>query len=411
MRTALDPTARTDRSYILRGGTLSDLGVEGTGEVISTLEGRALSKTLPSAVKDFSMVAGTSVRLPLARSGKGLVKDLDALSEALKLPVREGMEHIEQLEQLSRRDSRIPTLDELLAKALVGGVGADLLSMVWPAEAIDSAAGFASLRITGTGDGQQRILDELPEIAEIRTFFVGLDSDQAQVLLKSVRIRLFDDIDADPSHYLTPLIPLTRWLLFEAPSGKDRFCFYAGRWYRMDADYAAQIDRLATQILGRESTLAPMPIWMSRDDEQAYNLSAAPALQGVCLDRNLVRTALHPRGFEACDIYVPGSGTCVHVKKATSSQQVSHLLAQALVATESLIHDPEARRLFTEKINGVHGSELESAPISEVVIALGSGHEVTADSLFTFSKVNLVRQVRMIQANQVEVRVESIQLG
>jgi hypothetical protein len=57
------------------------------------------------------------------------------------------------------------------------------------------------------------------------------------------------------------------------------------------------------------------------------------------------------------------------------------------------------------------GSELDPAPINEVVIALGSRKKVTLDSLFTFSKVNLVRQVRMIQANQVEVRIVSVQLA
>jgi uncharacterized protein (TIGR04141 family) len=179
----------------------------------------------------------------------------------------------------------------------------------------------------------------------------------------------------------------------------------------MDADYAAQIDRLTAQILDRTSLVPPMPTWTSPNDEQAYNLSAAAALQGVCLDRKLVRTSLHPRGFEACDIYIPDGGVCIHVKKASSSQQVSHLLAQALVATESLIHDPEARRLFTQKVNLASGSELDPAPINEVVIALGSRKKVTLDSLFTFSKVNLVRQVRMIQANQVEVRIVSVQLA
>ncbi len=179
---------------------------------------------------------------------------------------------------------------------------------------------------------------------------------------------------------------------------------------RMDRSYAVRIDALVDEILTRSSTVESMPMWGLDQDEQAYNEAASNELEAICMDRKLIYTALHPRGIEACDIFLDKVGACIHVKKARDSASVSHLLAQALVATDSLVHDSESRRAFTERVNKLGSLNLEKAPLNEVVIAIGSVQKVTSATLFTFSKVNLVRQVRAIESNQVRVRVAWIAL-
>ena len=153
------------------------------------------------------------------------------------------------------------------------------------------------------------------------------------------------------------------------------------------------------------------PEWHVADDEEAYNKALAAALGGVCLDRKLITTDLHRRGIEACDVYLPDA-TLIHVKKTEKSAAASHLLAQALVSADALCNDAQAREKLRSRIKALGGNAdgLASKPL-RVVLAMhrGEGKPVTAETLFTFTKVNLVRQAASLEERSVSVRVVSIE--
>jgi uncharacterized protein (TIGR04141 family) len=79
---------------------------------------------------------------------------------------------------------------------------------------------------------------------------------------------------------------------------------------------------------------------------------------------------MQPRGFEACDLLGP-DGEFVHTKRLHRPADASHLFQQALVSTESLILDIEARTALIEKVASLSS---EKPPIperpKEVVLAL-----------------------------------------
>lgn len=139
----------------------------------------------------------------------------------------------------------------------------------------------------------------------------------------------------------------------------------------------------------------------------ANTVRAAAALGGYSLDKKMIPTPLHTRGIESCDIFVP-PGVLVHVKRGSRSTAISHLLAQALVASEALARDENARQAWKSRVASESGGTVTDAEVAEIVLAIGSPRQVTANSLFTFSKVNLVRQFDLLRHLAVDVRVISI---
>jgi uncharacterized protein (TIGR04141 family) len=145
-------------------------------------------------------------------------------------------------------------------------------------------------------------------------------------------------------------------------------------------------------------------------DEADYNKHVAEELGGILMDRDLIRTPMHRRGIEACDVLLPG-GSLLHVKDVDRSSPASHLLAQALVSTDALLNDEEARAQFVERVARKGGSSADvPTRISSVVLGLArKGKPLTSDSLFTFTQVTMVRLVDLLQRQRVDVYIHPIQ--
>lgn len=129
------------------------------------------------------------------------------------------------------------------------------------------------------------------------------------------------------------------------------------------------------------------------------------------LDRKLISTPLHSRGgIEPCDIFIP-PGVLIHVKRGRRSSDLSHLLAQGLVSTDALARDKNARVAWKNRIREESKEKVENAEINEVILAIGNEKPVTVDNLFTFTKVNLVKQYDALRYLGVKVSVTVIRTG
>ncbi len=137
--------------------------------------------------------------------------------------------------------------------------------------------------------------------------------------------------------------------------------------------------------------------------------AAASALGGTLLDRRFIYTDLHRRGIEVCDILGP-DGSLVHVKNLESSKAASHLLSQALVSADALLHDEEARSKFCTRVETAGGDSTSIPnPVKAVVLGVARrGRLVSSEHLFTFTQVTLVRQVAALQSRGVDVLVAPI---
>ena len=153
------------------------------------------------------------------------------------------------------------------------------------------------------------------------------------------------------------------------------------------------------------------PAWDMNEDEDSYNKRLAEQLEGTCLDKKLISTDLHRRGIEACDVYLPDA-TFIHVKKTEKSSAASHLLAQALVSADAICLDAGARQSLKCKIER-EGGKVEDSLLKpkRVILAMHrqADKRITADSLFTFTKVNLVRLVNSLEERGVKVYVVDIE--
>jgi uncharacterized protein (TIGR04141 family) len=279
--------------------------------------------------------------------------------------------------------------------------------MGWPHERLETYGPVASCKVLGFGDHHARTFEDPPAISDVLTWFEDVPLSQVDERSKSIRLELHSEVEPAAGTQVSQSVSLRRWLTFEVREGSERYCLHNGSWYRMDDRYLERIDRRVTEILAG-TTDVTLPPWPEGEYERDYNVRVAPLIGGYRLDRKLISTPLHARGgIEPCDIYVD-PGILIHVKRGTSSAELSHLMAQALVSTESLSRDENARAAWQARMLGDSNGAISNAGIREVVLGIGRANPVTVDSLFTFSKVNLVRQYDALKVLGVDVAVITI---
>lgn len=197
---------------------------------------------------------------------------------------------------------------------------------------------------------------------------------------------------------------------FETDKSGSKYFLHGGRWYIMEQDYADTVRKRTLEIFDRPAPLPPLPAWTADfKDELAYNERVAKVVGGLCLDRKLIQGETRKGKFEACDVLLP-DGTFIHVKNTDSSSPASHLLAQALVSTEILTYDEVAKGSLRARIEeqGVDPEEYSLVPKKVVIVMAKEGRALTADSLYTFTQVNLGRQDRTLASRNVDVFVVPI---
>lgn len=403
-KTILDHRARVDRSSLPNGSNIRDLGVDGYGEVISRIESKARIEKLSAGGKVIQLRAADSLNLPLAKTPEGLMQDLSVLRGLAKRPVLPGLESLEQLIALKPRDSRVPVLDKKLVSAL-HEESPRRLGISWPHERLDIYGPVMSVKVTGIGDRERRVFEEVPDISDVLDWLADVPEHSMLERIKSIKIELHSEAEPAPNTRVSAPVSLRRWLAFEVEEDGKRFCLHDGNWYRMDDRYLARIDERVQEILSAPPSVQLPPWDRDAHGEGEYNEQAAAALSGYCLDRKLIRTPLHSRGgIEPCDVFVE-PGILIHVKKAHRSADLSHLLAQGLVSADALARDENARQAWTQRITEETGQKVRDAEIREIVLAIGRDQPVTTETLFTFTKVNLVKQFDALRYLGVEVRL------
>ncbi|MBD8583350.1 TIGR04141 family sporadically distributed protein [Frigoribacterium sp. CFBP 8766] len=402
-KTILDHRARVDRSSLPNGSTVRDLGVDGYGEVVSRIEAKARIPGLGVGDDVIQVRAAESLNLPLSKRADHLLEDLEVLHKLSEQEVLQGLESLEQLVALKPRDRQVPRLEQMLLNDIYSGENTTM-GLSWPHERLNIWGPVVACKVTGLGDRKVRISNDVPVIDEVLGWLREVPREQLLARLDAIRIELHSSPDPEPSTLVATTVPLRRWLAFEVREDGQRFCLHDGRWYRMDDQYLDRIDRRVVEILARPAPVQ-FPAWPLEEDEKDYNLRAAKALGGLSMDRKLITTPLHSRGgIEPCDIYL-SPGKLIHVKRGRSSADLSHLLAQGLVSTDSLARDDTARTAWTKRVLSESEGTITDASVTDVVLAIGTPKPLTIETLFTFTKVNLVKQADALHALDVVVTV------
>ena len=403
-RTTLDQRSRTDRFSIPSGDHLRGFGVGDFGELVTRLVAKAEIPSITGGARPIRIRGADALSVPLARKPDDLVTDLDVLEDILARPAAEGLEVLEQLVAIKHNPELTEALEAALTEALADPTN-PRIGLSWPHERIDENGTPTSFRLSAAG--HREVQDGTPELATILDVLVRENPNDRLDRLKRIRIQLYRDEAGDEP--ISTAIPGLRWLAFETEQDGKRYCLHDGNWYLMDQNYAAKL-RARTQAIFERSPGIALPVWPAGLDEATYNALAAGALGGTLLDRRLIYTDLHHRGIEVCDVLTP-EGILVHVKSLEASSPASHLLAQALVSTDALLHDEEARTRFRDRVQE-KGGDVNHIPTPVRTVVLGmarKGRIITSGDLFTFTQVTLVRNVAALQGRGVDVFVAPIE--
>jgi uncharacterized protein (TIGR04141 family) len=216
--------------------------------------------------------------------------------------------------------------------------------------------------------------------------------------LRTGRITGFDD----EGRSLGGDIPALHWIAAEVQHDETRCVLLDGEWYELGDEYLRHV----REVTGTAFANTPdwtLPAWNDAKknpgdpypNEDTYNRYVACVdRRFLLMDKNLVFTRAHRRGFEACDLLGPGN-ELVHVKRTSSrtgSSPLSHLFAQGLVAAETLT-DGHAWRDFTALVatkSPERAAGLGHRPSAVVYAVHRSDRPLSPETLFTFARSALV---------------------
>ncbi|MGH3937325.1 MAG: DUF6119 family protein [Pseudonocardiaceae bacterium] len=217
--------------------------------------------------------------------------------------------------------------------------------------------------------------------------------------------------DAEGKDAASPKIPAHKWLAAEVSLGTSRFFFHEGRWYEVGDRHLESIQQQVHKLLQTPAGLSLIDWTADLKDEKDYNRETAKHGY-VCLDRLLIKTDLHPRGFESCDLFGPNN-ELIHVKRAASTAPLNHLFAQGRISADALRWGSTARSKLLAMVkerNPRHPVSDDFMPRKVIYgISLKSGKPLTVANLFTFAQVSLLQAVAALRnGSGIEVAVVNI---
>jgi uncharacterized protein (TIGR04141 family) len=396
--------ARVDSSSVPGGEALWSFGIREHAELVRQITGKAipagrfrlshLRKMEKRRTPRISIDCTERVRLPLPHSAEHLVHDLREVLRVLREhEVAPDLAPLQWIRRLGPDEDELldaawsMLFDELLAFS-------DDVSLAYPAR---YHGGAEVSRFVGQIGSHVIATPEL-QLLDVRAGLADRLTDEARLqALRAGRITGLDDDGTGLGgaeaalHWLSAAVDL--------PDGL-RLVLLDGDWFDLTDAYTAHVDRVIREAFANRPVWS-LPAWNAapgrpedgRREEKLYNAHAGQLPGFLCLDRKLVRTRVHPCGFEACDLLGPDQ-ELIHVKKVSSqtgSGPLSHLFAQGIVAAESLTdratwdkfvglvqeHDPDRARA------------LGSRPRALVYAIHRSDGPLTPERLFTFARSEL----------------------
>lgn len=411
-REHLTGTGRVDTSSVPGGDALWSFGIREHAELVKRIVGKAADasrlrlshagKMAKRGVPPVSIDFADRVRLPLPHSSPHLLADLQEIVRVLdEGEVDDDLAPLQWVRRLGSGDqARINGAWDEAFELLVSHD--DNVSLAYPAgyhggqEISRFDVQIGRKPIVSTGEMDLRYLREAMED--------HVTGEARLAVLGSGRITGFDDAGEKIADGVPPLNWLTASV--DLPDG-SRVVLLDGDWFDVTDTYLEHVDRIVGDAFERRPTWA-LPAWGSaagdpitrKIEEGHYNVHAGDQQGFLCLDRKLVYCRTHPRGFEACDLLGPNN-ELVHVKRVSSktgSGPISHLIAQGVVAIESLT-DPGTWQKFVEKVRAqdpARAATLGTRPSALVYAIHRSNGLLTPEKLFTFARSEMASAATML---------------
>ena len=302
---------------------------------------------------------------------------------------REHFPFIDLVVPLHPRDARVPELDAALERKLPAA-GRDVGIVAPDSQPGDQAVLDHQLRRRRGGG----VLDRLGVLSAIRETEEPL----------SLPVRAVDGEGRPVGRNRT----LRDFLSAEVtlPDG-ELFVLVESRWFRVDADRLAELDRRLSSIQELGHRRFDPPPWFRRDDEQAYNRAAAEQTGWCLMDRRNYRGADRRRDqVEVCDLMTP-TADMVCIKRLRSSSALSHLFSQGSVSAKLYQSDRSYRTYVRREFSRHWPTGRWSSPT--VVYAIGTDRVGTLHRVLPFfSRVNLANHATIVKGAGLDLALARI---
>ncbi|MEU2529327.1 TIGR04141 family sporadically distributed protein [[Kitasatospora] papulosa] len=207
---------------------------------------------------------------------------------------------------------------------------------------------------------------------------------------------------------------LCDYFVFEMDFNGETYALCLGQWFRIASDYVSEINKRVVEIEDVTGSLN-LPPWKG-GREGDYNKAACKAQGHIHLDaRNFMIGGPHQK-VEVCDFLTRGYDF-VCVKKMEDSATMSHLFSQAAVSADlysvnavgqganAIGYADHVRSLYRAKWGASDGVEANR----RMVLAIATDKPgPIAQSLYFFSKVNLVQRAMDLRKSGFKVGIAKI---
>jgi uncharacterized protein (TIGR04141 family) len=316
----IDETTVHTRRDVSRDSAFSAFGLDPSRDLLRALTGTPQDTTLAERLTGADALGiQTRVKVP----------ELPALAERLltAFEAEDYKEHFDFIDHLRPEKSSIRLAQ--LEQELVGALSTKEIDDVHLAapETLDwiDIAGFRF------SSGPEAVEND-PRIS------VYLHSHSGDCIdLKTLKADRLEAVRASDDQTMASW-PVYRCVVYQIELDGSLYVLSAGQWFRVDLDYKTKV-YADVEALQR---LDGLPDADPGTDEPTYNLKAAEAIGGLCLDQKFVFDG-GPDKIEICDILKPDA-TLIHVKQRGSSSTLSHLFNQGVNSAERLLLDSDFRR-------------------------------------------------------------------
>jgi uncharacterized protein (TIGR04141 family) len=394
-------SSRDQKTLLPVNGEFSDLSVEIDEDWLRQLSGKSSDTGFASAVSGADSLTLTIANFSMSNLGS---KAIDVVTAWEGDEYKAKFPFLDQIVPIDKSDPLIEVLDSLADAQIRNRDPAISFAAPDPFEQLD----VDHFEITCQ---YQRF--KLADLETSAVLEVTQTLDAQKSPLENIRVYALNENDENIDRAYT----LKSYIQTEVIHDGANYLLSAGLWFALRNDFVAEIDAQLQSIEDLSETLN-LPTWDAeslRDDpsdktaEGSYNIMVAEDRGYSNLDKKLVYFGRYEK-LEICDLLTPDFHLLC-VKTASDSPTLSHLVAQAVNSADAWGDDKYQSRL-TEAWSTLSEAPLPDRGNAKFVLAIATAKPGRlADTLFFFSKVQIVNGYRQITRGQFSFAVARIPMN
>lgn len=389
---------------------IGDFAFEFDTEILRIVQGACVDDSIGSRIGGSDSLQLTT---PITFSSLGRLCR-DVYSKYKLETYKEHFEFIDYIE-FEKDTSIISILDQQLADAINDKQSDLKISMACPDLIEYELASIYKIR----GFGR---VGEMEAVNLTDTYdFIGSNSISIAQLKNSIFFVGVDDSDQERA--CTPEDCLYAFMTFEGEINGDKYVLSNKNWYKIDSSYLSRIEReLSHRVI--ECITPRLKNWLATANrngdreynEGKYNDQYRTEPEFLYLDKECFTFGRgHGRSkIEVADLYHHQTKKLFCIKKLTSSSTLSHLFSQATVSAELFREMEEYKQRFLEVANARWaGVTIDNCVFDELIFVYAIATDRNGnliELLPIFSKINLLKHMKILQKMKFDVEIAQIQL-